>query len=129
MAEGMLDKEMAMSGVVSRSPVSGYRLTWTAQADQRLAKMREQGASLRCMARAFGLSRSVVTARARAIGLEIPTKPELLPRPAYELSDNRDPLPAGHPISWGLITQGTSLEGNPYTPPQPVRGRSVRKEN
>ena len=26
----------------------------------------------------------------------------------------RDPLPPGHPASWGLITNGTLLEGAPY---------------
>lgn len=26
----------------------------------------------------------------------------------------RDPLPAGHPRSWDLITRGTLLEGTPY---------------
>ncbi len=118
-----------MSGMATRAPGPGYRLTWTQQADQRLAKMREQGASLRCMARAFGLSRSVITARARTIGLEIPNRPMPAPKPAAELPENRDPLPAGHPISWGLITKGTSLEGSPYTPPPPVRGRAVRQNS
>jgi hypothetical protein len=30
----------------------------------------------------------------------------------------RPPLPAGHPLSWGLITQGTVLDGAEY--PFPV---------
>jgi len=32
--------------------------------------------------------------------------------------DNRPPLPAGHPMSWGLINQGTTLESAAY--PFPV---------
>ncbi len=30
----------------------------------------------------------------------------------------RSPLPAGHPISWRLLIDGTTLEGSPY--PYPV---------
>ncbi len=34
---------------------------------------------------------------------------------ASEFPDgNRDPLPAGHPITWALITAGTCLDGSPY---------------
>ena len=32
--------------------------------------------------------------------------------------DDRPPLPAGHPLTWGLITQGTTLDSAPY--PFPV---------
>lgn len=32
--------------------------------------------------------------------------------------DDRPPLPAGHPLTWGLITRGTTLEEAPY--PFPV---------
>jgi hypothetical protein len=28
--------------------------------------------------------------------------------------DARQPLPAGHPDTWGLITRGTCLEGMPW---------------
>lgn len=27
---------------------------------------------------------------------------------------DREPLPAGHPITWGVLTDGTVLEGAPY---------------
>jgi hypothetical protein len=37
-----------------------------------------------------------------------------------DLAPERPPLPAGHPASWGAITQGTLLEGAPY--PFPVFG-------
>ena len=116
-----------MSGVAARTHGPSYRLTWTQQADQRLVKMREQGASLRDIARAFSLSRSVITARARKMGLEIPSRPMPVLKPIGEPSDNREALPAGHPISWELINKGTSLEGNIYTPPEPVRGRASRQ--
>ncbi len=32
--------------------------------------------------------------------------------------NDRPALPAGHPLSWGLLTDGTSLEGSDY--PFPV---------
>ena len=32
--------------------------------------------------------------------------------------DNRVPLPAGHPVTWRAITEGTVLEREPY--PYPV---------
>jgi hypothetical protein len=28
--------------------------------------------------------------------------------------DERLPLPSGHPVSWGLLTRGTLLEGSAY---------------
>jgi hypothetical protein len=28
--------------------------------------------------------------------------------------DDRPPLPSGHPVSWGLLTLGTLLEGSAY---------------
>ncbi len=32
--------------------------------------------------------------------------------------NDRPPLPAGHPLTWGLITSGTCLDASPY--PFPV---------
>jgi len=118
-----------MQIVATHESGPGFRITWTAHADQKLAKMREHGISMRCMARAFGLSRSVITARARALGLEIPTRPAPVAQKASLLPDwGRDPLPAGHDLTWGLITQGTCLEGSCYTPPEPVRTRKPRQK-
>ena len=39
----------------------------------------------------------------------------ILGRPAL---DERPPLPAGHPLSWGLLTNDTPLHGSAY--PYPV---------
>lgn len=36
----------------------------------------------------------------------------------------RDPLPAGHRDTWGLLTQGTILDGAPY--PHPVFDQTIR---
>lgn len=113
-----------------RSP---RQIIWTESADHHLARMRNAGTSLRAMAAAFGLSRSAVTERSRRLGLVIPSRPIAINRPTPPKSDlTRDPLPAGHELSWGLINQGTCLEGAPYTPPAPPRGRrtaEVKSEN
>ena len=34
---------------------------------------------------------------------------------------SRDPLRAGHPVTWGAITAGTVLEGSPFERPRIVR--------
>ena len=40
-------------------------------------------------------------------------QPAIPPEPD-DWSDNRSPMPPGWPISWGAITRGTVLEGQPY---------------
>ena len=113
-----------MQVVTTRAAGPGFRVRWTQQSDQKLAAMRKQGMSMRCMARSFGLSRSVITARARVLGLEIPTRPQSPPQNASVPQESgREPLPAGHALTWGIITQGTCLEGSSYTPPPPIRVR------
>ena len=100
------------------------KIVWTDQLDQRLVRLREQGSSLRAMARVIGLNRSVVTARAIQLGFDIPkrAKPEVKPT-EVPVAPTREPLAAGDPLTWSLITHGTCLEGNCYTPPSPVRAR------
>ena len=39
------------------------------------------------------------------------------PPSSYLTSKMRDPLPAGHPATWGAITRGTVLEGMPCRRP------------
>ena len=118
-----------MSAVSSNRIRSVVALQWTPIADQRLARMRHDGASMRAIARAFGLSRSSITDRARRLGLEIPSKPQPIPRPSAVENDlTREALPAGHPISWGLLTQGTCLEGSAYSPPLSFRERARATE-
>jgi hypothetical protein len=47
-----------------------------------------------------------------------------MPNPApADPSIDREPLPAGHPCSWGAITAGTSLAEIPYSIPKAVRTR------
>lgn len=46
--------------------------------------------------------------------------------------DDRPPLPAGHPVSWDVITKGTVLEGTAYPAPPMTRAaptiRNIRNE-
>jgi hypothetical protein len=107
------------------------RVAWSAQSDVILTRMRLDGLSLRAMASACGLSRSAVAARAAQLGLTFPRKPVIAKAKPHATAKSaidgaRQPLPAGHPISWALITQGTSLEGVEYEPPDPARLRSRR---
>jgi len=102
---------------------TGRKITWTNLADSRLVRLRDEGASIRSLAIAFGLSRTAIAVRAGRLGLALPTKPPVpaIIGPAPDLA--RDPLPAGHPISWGLITAGTALEGAAYQIPDSQRLR------
>lgn len=91
------------------------RITWTSQADARLTHLHASGASIRALARAFGLGRQAVSERAMRLGI-ITKQPLVERKPPLIQNDDatRDPLPAGHFISWGLLIAGTSLEGAPY---------------
>jgi hypothetical protein len=107
------------------------RVSWSAQADVILTRMKLDGLSLRAMASACGLSRSAVATRVAQLGLTLPRRPVMTKanpnataKSAIDVA--RPPLPAGHPISWALITQGTSLEGAEYERPDPARLRSRR---
>ena len=82
--------------------------------------MREAGARWNDIAITLGASRSYVIGKAFRMGLlgvrNMGPRPE--PPPAT-VSAHREPLPAGHPIAWSLITAGTTLAAEPY--PLPVR--------
>jgi len=74
------------------------------------------------IAAALGISRSTARERGRAIGAR--RRAVTIPAPdADMLTDpNRDPLPAGHPIAWAVLTEGTALEGtaSPWPPLPPA---------
>jgi hypothetical protein len=92
------------------------RLNWTAAADQTIHDMRAAGATWATIGAALGLSRNTIIERGRRI--HATGGPSVIPRPAREPEEdpNRAPLPAGHPISWGLLTAGTMLDGTRYIP-------------
>ncbi len=98
-------------------------IVWTPSRDTALRRLREEGASWDGVAHALGVSRNTALERGRHVGLlsgggarpratHAPT-PIAPARPVVP-SDQRLPLPAGHPHSWGAITAGTLLDGAPY---------------
>jgi hypothetical protein len=90
------------------------KLVWTAAQDTQIRRLRAEGASWDMIAAILGFTRWTVIDRGRRIGARPPPR-EFVPRPE---DPSRDPLPAGHPRSWGVITSGTLLEDTPY--PLPV---------
>lgn len=106
----------------------GRRITWTPEVDARLTQLHASGASVRALARAFGLGRQAVSERATRLGIYTkPTLPQRKPTSVSSDDATRDPLPAGHPISWGLLTAGTSLDGAPYQLPENGIGQALAK--
>lgn len=91
--------------------------TWTPAMDARLRGMRAEGLSWDAIAARMGTTRWTTIERGRRIGAR---RPPPLPREAAE-DMSRPPLPAGHPRTWGLLTDGTVLDGAAY--PYPVFAR------
>lgn len=91
---------------------------WTPADDDALRTHRAKRSSWDDIAAALGVSRSTARDRGRAIGALRPERS--IPDPTTDpLADpNREPLPAGHPVSWAILTAGTSLEGtsSPWPP-------------
>ncbi len=90
------------------------KFNWTAAQDTQIRRLRAEGATWDAIAAILGLSRWSIIERGRRIGARRPPREFTPPHddPA------RDPLPAGHPRSWDVLTAGTVLENTPY--PLPV---------
>ena len=86
-------------------------LVWTERADETLYTLRGEGRSWDAIAAVLGISRWAAIERGRRIGAQ---KPEPPPRAQDDGQAGREPLPAGHPISWGAIIAGTVLDGTAY---------------
>jgi hypothetical protein len=93
------------------------KFIWTAAQDTQIRRLRAEGASWDGIAAILGLSRWSVIERGRRIGARPPAR-DFVPPPE---DPARDPLPAGHPRSWDILTAGTVLENTPY--PMPVFAR------
>ena len=91
---------------------------WSAARDFRLRLMRLEGATWEEIAEALAVAPGMVVARAHRIGAHRP--PNCLA--AFD-DPAREPLPAGHPQAWGVLTEGTWLAGSRY--PEPVSAGSV----
>lgn len=90
------------------------RFHWTEAQDTQIKRLRAEGATWESIAALLGLTRWSVIERGRRIGARRP--PRELVHPREDAA--RDPLPPGHPRSWGVLTAGTVLENTPY--PLPV---------
>jgi len=96
------------------------KLQWNELTDIQLRRLRAEGATWDAIAAALRLSRSAVIEHGRRIGVRRPPR-VVVEAAMHDLFDpGREPLPAGHPVSWGAITAGTLLAGSPY--PWPPRG-------
>ena len=82
---------------------------WTTARDFRLRLMRLEGDGWEEIAKALAVPREAAMARADRIGAA-------QSRNGQTMHDDpaRDPLPAGHPRSWSVLTQGTWLTGTRY---------------
>jgi hypothetical protein len=86
---------------------------WTEAADFTICQMRGGGATWAEIGRSLGLSRNTVIERGRRLRAEAPVK-VAAPVVKDVVSDdpNRGPLPAGHPLTWGLLTDEPYPEGD-----------------
>jgi hypothetical protein len=94
-------------------------LVWTELADESLYTLRGEGRSWDAIAAVLGISRWAAIERGRLIGAR---KPDPAPPADAQAIGLREPMPAGHPVSWGAITAGTVLDGAayPFPPPGPL---------
>lgn len=86
---------------------------WTSAQDARIRRLRAEGATWEAIAEDLGLTRWIVIERGRRIKARLPP-PEFVP---VLDSPGRDPLPAGHPRTWGAMNAGTALANTPYPLP------------
>jgi hypothetical protein len=93
------------------------KLVWTDARDSRLLRLRQEGVSWDGIAGTLSVSRCAVIERGRRIGARLPPAERMI-RPE---DPAREPLPAGHPRSWDVLTAGSILAGTPY--PLPVYER------
>lgn len=105
-------------------------VVWTPTADARFQQLFADGQSIRGLARSFGIGRQSAQKRALKLGLVSLASLASLKAPVgvvgrqaspESIDLGREALPAGHPLSWGLLVQGTCLEGMPYPTPDTSR--------
>lgn len=88
---------------------------WTAQRDGVLRRLRAAGAGWPEIGKVLEVSADVARERGRRIGATW-ARAQVQPAPDDpDLSDPaREPLPAGHPLAWSLLTRGTLLHGSDW---------------
>lgn len=93
------------------------KFEWTQAQDAELRRLRAAKVTWDEAAVRLGIGRNTAIERARRIGIQKRGAVQPPPPEVHEPIDRRA-RPAGHPDSWGAITAGTALEGEPY--PYPV---------
>jgi hypothetical protein len=99
------------------------KLVWSEPRDIRLKRMRSEGISWDTIADELGISRNAARERGRRVGARLPPADHVAPPEDVD----RPPLPPGHPVSWGVLIEGTCLAGTPYDvlPSQPDVSLSI----
>ncbi len=102
------------------------RIVWSEQADTLLLELRRARTTWDGIAGILGVSRNAAIDRGKRLLLQqgspeaaaarLPSRQPGPPRPPP--APDRRALPAGHPLTWNLLTAGTCLDGAAY--PYPV---------
>ena len=80
-------------------------LVWSPIADKVILTSRIDGSSWAEIGQKLGLSRNTVIERGRRLNAAAPVKATMRSLPKVMEDDpNRAPLPAGHPLTWALLT-------------------------
>jgi hypothetical protein len=77
----------------------GAAVQWTAEQDATIRQMRDARASWDSIAVVIGRSRWCVIEHGRRINAALGEPAEVV----FTRDENRNPLPPGHPITWGAI--------------------------
>jgi hypothetical protein len=83
---------------------------WTEPRDATLRRLRLDGVTWAEIAAALGVTPDVARERGRRIGARRGAPDTAPPRE----DPDRPPLPPGHPRSWGLLIEGTVLDGTAW---------------
>lgn len=87
---------------------------WTQEADRVICELRGAGATWAAIGKVLGLSRNTVIERGRRLRAAVKLRPAPVVKNRDEegLDDpNRPALRAGHPLTWGLLTDEPFPEG------------------
>jgi hypothetical protein len=77
---------------------------WSEAADKTIRDMRAEGATWAMIGRTLGLSRNTIIERGRRLRAVAPVRVVVVQEKPVSDDPNRLPLRAGHPITWGLLT-------------------------
>lgn len=85
---------------------------WTEAADRVICDMRAVGETWAAIGHRLGLSRNTVIERGRRLRAEAPARVVLVKEYNMLEDPNCGSLPAGHPLTWGLLTDEPYPEGD-----------------